>query len=343
MTSKMFSERDTRRTVFFLGRAVIFALLVAAAILSGRFTDFMNAYGLVFVFLGGVALSLMSFDVQEIVTALKDTGRPFQPTVKTRKSIIYWESASRNFWMVGVLATLVAFVVALTTSEGGIQGITTRMATSLIPTLYGAILSVICLVCALKLSTQSQLRHLEGANEGNDKTSFSLDFVNIVGYVLFVAIIAGTLIKADINATEPIFTAWGWVIHWPSLLIVLGGTVALVLFVGTGAGGQTLTLGFAVTGFIGSLMGCIQVLLGFSARNIEEIAAAMTFVLSSCFFALLGMMLVGAPLEDRTIKGSADASHSTSSRVAWYVFPLVTLILIVVTFVLVITPMKVPE
>jgi heme/copper-type cytochrome/quinol oxidase subunit 2 len=90
-------------------------------------------------------------------------------------------------------------------------------------------------------------------------------------------------------------------------------------------------------------MGCIQVIQGFAARSIEEISTAMAFVLSSCFFSLLGMMLLGAPLEDRALKNSARVRQSTMSRVAWTIFPLVTLILIIVTFILVITPMTVPK
>ena len=319
----------------------MFVILIAAVVLSGRFTNFMNAYGLVFVLLGGAALTLMSFSFHEIVAAFKETGRTNRSAAEIHKSTIFWESATRNYWMVGALATLVAFVVAMT-SEGGIQGITERMATSLIPTVYGAILSVVCLVPALKLRSQRALDLRVEPTEENEEISASI-LTHIVGYTLFITMIVGVLINADMNATEPIFSAWGWVMYWPSLLIVLGGTIAIATFVGTAAGGQTFTFGFAVTGFIGSLMGCIQVLLGFSARSIEEIAVAMTFVLSSCFFALLGMMLVGAPLEDRTLKSSTSARHSTMSRVAWYVFPLVTLILIVVTFVLVITPMTVPK
>jgi hypothetical protein len=163
----------------------------------------------------------------------------------------------------------------------------------------------------------------------------------LIGYVLFLALIIGTLIRAEMNATEPIFTPWGWVTYWPSLLVVLGGTTALVLFVGNGAGGHTFTFGFSVTGLLGSLMGFIQVLLGFAAASIEVVTIAMTFVLSSCLYALLGMMLVGAPLEDRALKRSPSARYSIISRVAWYVYPLLTLIFIVITFILVLTPMKV--
>lgn len=342
MKIKMSSEASRGKLAILMVRATMFVILIAAVVLSGRFTNFMNAYGLVFVLLGGAALALMSFSFHEIVAAFKDTGKTNRNAAEIHQSTIFWESASRNYWMVGALATLVAFVVAMT-SEGGIQGITERMATSLIPTVYGAILSVVCLVPALKLRSQRTLDLRDEPTEENEVAISTSSLAHIVGYTLFITMIIGVLIRADMNATEPIFSAWGWVMYWPSLLIVFGGTVAIATFVGTAAGGQTFTFGFAVTGFVGSLMGCIQVLLGFSARSIEEIAAAMTFVLSSCFFALLGMMLIGAPLEDRTLKTTTNARHSTMSRVAWYVFPLVTLILLVVTFVLVITPMTVPK
>ncbi len=340
----MTSENKKRNPFLVLGRILILAILIAAAVLSGRFADFMNLYGLGLVIIGGLVLLLMSFTFREVASAFKDAGRAIGSHPDCHKSLIFWSSASRNFWMVGVLASLISFVMALTDSTGGIGGIASRMASSLIPTVYGVILSVICLVPALKLKETRTLSPHEGITEENGKVqkgiTAALSFENIIGYVLFMTIIVGILIKAELSANAPILEAWEWVIYWPSLLVVLGGTIALVLFVGNSTKGRTFTLGFAITGLIGSLMGIIQVLLGFSSRSIQDITAAVTFILSSCFFALLGMMLVGAPLEDRSIKNSITAKHSTLSRVAWYVFPLITLILLVVTFVIVVTPMK---
>ncbi len=114
----------------------------------------------------------------------------------------------------------------------------------------------------------------------------------------------------------------------------------MVVFLGNDAAGRTFTLSFALTGLIGTLMGFVQVLISFAHRSIQDVASAMAFILSSCFVALLGMMLVGAPLEDRSVKRGRASKPSTLSRVAWYVFPLVTLILLVITLVLVITPIK---
>jgi len=340
----MTSKNRKRNPFLILGRLLVLAILIAAAIFSGKFADFMDLYGLAFVIVGGLALILMSFTAGEILAAFRDAGSAVGTHSESHKSLIFWESASRSFWMVGVLATLISFVMALTDSSGGIEGISSRMASALIPTVYGVILSVICLIPALKIKEVPSLGSNEGITEDDSEIqnsiTASLGFENVIGYVLFIAIIVGTLIKADLSSQAPIFEAWKWVVYWPSLLVVLGGTIALVLFVGNLAKGRMFTLGFAITGLIGSLMGIIQVLLGFSSKSIQDIAAAVTFILSSCFFSLLGMMLIGAPLEDRSIKNSKTAKHSTLSRVAWYVFPLITLILLVVTFVIVVTPMK---
>jgi len=71
---------------------------------------------------------------------------------------------------------------------------------------------------------------------------------------------------------------------------------------------------------------------------IDEIAAAVTFIISSCFVSWLGMMLVGAPLEDRMVKAGKINKHSPSNRLAWYIYPLVILIFLIMTFVVVVTP-----
>jgi flagellar motor component MotA len=275
---------------------------------------------------------------------MRSAGKPVGSQPENNKSLILWESASRSFWMVGVLATLIAFVMTMADSTGGIGGIATRMAAALVPTVYGVILSVICLVPAMKLKESRVSRSLEGKTELEGKLGEGaiapLCIENIIGYVLIAAIIVWSLIESALSSNDPILEAWEWIVYWPSLLVVLGGTIAIVLFVGNSPKGRTFTFGFAVTGLIGSLMGIIQVLLGFASRSIEDIAAAITFILSSCFFALLGLMIVGSPLEDRAIKTTSTAKHSTLSRVVWYVFPLVTLILLVITFFLIITPMK---
>lgn len=339
------SDTDTKSLLRVLVRALILATLVAVALISGKFNDLINLYDLGFVLTGGVAMALMSFAPAEIGTAFKKAGATPEPSDGHPAAVVFWESASRSFWMVGVLASVITFAIALTSSEGGIAAIATRMASSFIGAVYGLILSVICLVPAFKLSGARTLgpSGSTSAESGSAPTAPrpAFRYPRLVGYTVFVFMVAGTLIEAHLRIPEPNrFQAWEWLIYWPAVLVVLGGTSALVLFIGNAGKGQSFTFGFAVTGLLGALLGFIQVLLGMAARNIQDVSAAVSFVLSSCFFALLGMILVGAPLGNRWLRHSPHTKPPTLSLIAGYVFPLVALIFLVITWVVVLTPMK---
>jgi flagellar motor component MotA len=132
-------------------------------------------------------------------------------------------------------------------------------------------------------------------------------------------------------------------LNWPSLLVVLGGTTALVSFVGNAGTGQPITLSFAFTGLIGALMGVIQLLHHISiigGQSVKGIGAAITFSILSCFFAMLGMMVVGIPFEDRNLPIDERTTKLTFSRIAWYGFSLVVLLFVTFAVVMVVTPMR---
>ena len=131
-------------------------------------------------------------------------------------------------------------------------------------------------------------------------------------------------------------------VYRPSLLVVLGGTLALILFMGGNNTRLTPSAAFAGMGLIGSLMGFIQMLHGMTdpgPQGIGHVAGALAFILFSCFTALLGMALIGAPLEDRAIRIGRVGAPSAFSRVSWYVFPLLSLIFLVVVFIKIIVPL----
>ncbi len=333
---------NTKRLILVVGKTLTLAILVIAVLLTGRFSDFIYGYGLIIVLVGGVAMALMSFSTSEIGAAFKHAAGVSGAGEDLQKSALFWESASRNFWMLGILGSLINFVIALSTSEGGIAGIASRAAATFICVVYGMIMGVICFVPGWKLREKLQKETLEGAPETHEKSrqrlTPALRLENIIGYILFLSITSWAIVVPSLSLQTSRFRPWDWIIYWPSILVVLGGTLALVLFVGNSASGRSFTLGFFVTGLIGSLMGFIQVLLGFASRNIDEIAAAVTFIISSCFIAWLGMMLVGAPLEDRMVKAGKINKHAPSSRLTWYIYPLVILIFLIMTFVVVVTP-----
>jgi hypothetical protein len=340
----MSSEKNHKNVYLILGRILIVAVLAAAVVFSGKFSGFINVRGLLFVLLGSVTLALAGFSVPEVGAAFKHAaGVPGEPEA-IRKSIAFWEAAARNAWMTGVLGTILNFIVSLCTLSGGIVDVATRMATSFLATVYGLVLAVICAVPAWKLGEILRLRPAGIVPETTPKPmpaeAKSIRFENVLGYLLFLVVVSWMVFKPVLGIAHLNFSPFDWIIHWPSLLVVLGGTIALVLFVGSAGVGRMLTPAFAVTGLIGSLMGFIQVLLGFASKVIGTVGAGITFVISSCFVAMLGMMLVGAPWEDRLVKTGRMDRPSALSRAAVYVFPLLALIFLVVALVLVITPLK---
>jgi len=210
---------------------------------------------------------------------------------------------------------------------------------------YGIVLGVICFVPVLKLTGELSKYPLQAPSEALEKPGEKavkiLRFENIIGYALFIAVVGWTIVSSlSLYESGSPLNPLEVFIYWPSLLVVLGGTIVLVMFIGDAAAGRSFTLSFALTGLIGSLMAFVQTLISFSARGVKDVASAMTFIISSCFIALLGMMLVGMPLEDRTIKTEKNKKQLTLSRIAWYVFPVVALILLLFAFVMVLTPIK---
>jgi flagellar motor component MotA len=325
-------------------KAVILILLAAAASLSGKLASFIDPYGLIFVLAGGVAMAMIGFPGAAIANAFAHAaGRPGSGA-EIRRSALFWEAAARNVWMLGVLRSILNLVAALADQVGGIPAITTAMARSLLATFYGVFLAVVCFIPYWKLNGGLHGRSAPGdpgisemlPRDGRGRWRFGA----AVGYVLFFAVLISTLLKPSLQEIRMVMQ---WLIYWPAFLVVLGGTLALVLFVGKDSAAPMTSMAFAVTGLIGSLMGFIQALLGFANYSIAEVAAAVTLVLSSCFAALLGMLLVGAPMEDEAVCAGRISKPSVFSRAAWYVFPLVALIFLVLMFAIVVTPMTVPQ
>lgn len=336
---------NSKNIVSTLVRILILCCLVFTVILSGKFTDFMDGTGFVFIFLGGIALALMSFSFKEIGMAFKHTSGRADTAEEQQKSGYFWETAVRNFWMMGALGSVISFVIALGNSEGGIFGIANRMSASYLSSVYGIILAVICSVPALKISgiqaTQTMEQRLNAFEDSEDNNISFLRFETVIGYVLFIFVLGWAIFTPLLGqAFDGPLKPQDLFLYWPSLLVVLGGTIAIALFVGNAASGRFFTIGFALTGFLATLLGLVQAMFGFSSRGIQEIAAAIAFILSACFVALLGMMLVGNPLVDRSVKTDRIQKIQPLNRIAWFVFPFMTLILLLLSFVMVVTPIQ---
>jgi flagellar motor component MotA len=341
MTQPLYSKKIA--AVFL--RLLILGALVLAVILSGKFTDFMKGTSFIFVFLSGIFLTLISFSLKEIGLAFKHTSGRSGSAEEKRKAAYFWEATVRNFWMMGVVGSVISFVIALGSSEGGIFSIASRMSASYISAVYGMAIAVVCAIPALKTAAlwntkpKDERENMHEEQESNNMTFLKLD--NVIGYILFIFTLGWAIFTPLLGKVfDGPLKAQDLFLYWPSLLVVVGGTIAIALFVGNSGASRSLTIGFALTGMLATLMGFVQAMMGFSSKEIQDIASAITFILSSCFIALLGMMLVGNPLVDRSVKSDNIQKTHTLNRIAWFVFPFMTLIILFLTFIMVVTPIK---
>jgi len=339
----MLRESKKNSRVLVLVRFLVLAALVAAIAFSGKFDAFTKGHGLVFILAGMMFCALMGFNFKEMGAAFRHAAGGSGSSREIRTSSLFWESSARAAWVLGILASVIGFVQAFLEGPSSIAGIASRTALSLVPAVYGVILAIACTVPGWKLRSESGLPaegdNPEDSENGAAKKDAVLNFESVLGYVLFIGMMAW-IILGWAGYPQGVFTPWDWVFYWPSLLVVLGGTTVLVLFLGDGRAGTPFVIGFALAGLLGSLVGFVQALLGFAGKHVQQISAAVTFIISCCFVALLGMLLVGGPLEARWAKAGKKHGLLGFSRAAWYLLPVMTLIFLAITFIMVITPMK---
>ncbi|HOW84851.1 MAG TPA: hypothetical protein P5119_05805 [Candidatus Aminicenantes bacterium] len=318
------------------GRWIFAAALAVAIVASGLFASLKNGAGLFYVLCGAAAACLMAFTGREIAAAFGHAAGRAGSAADLAKSARFWEAAARNAWVLGAMGSALNFTIALGIGSESIADIGNRMIGSFIVTLYGLIAAVICLVPAIRLSGRAASAGPAGPAPGPGR-AVSPD--RIAGYVLFAAVIVLTVLLLGGGQPQGGPLPIGRVLFHPAaILTVIGGTVALALFLGAGA--QAWTYGFALTGLAGLFMGLIQALFGFVHKSIAEISSACAFIISASTLSLLGFAAVAGPLEDREILEGRRDRPSPLSRLFWAIFPLLTFIFLILTFLMVVTPME---
>lgn len=328
-----------------LARGLCAAAFIAAIVWSGLYAGLWHDAGLYYLLCGSVAAALMGFSWREIAGAFRlAADRPGSPGELIRAAY-FWEAAARNAWILGVLGSALNFTIALGFTGGGLQDISSRMIRAYVVGLYGMVLAVLCITAAVKI--QGRLASFASTDPSDPLERQAVvsetvpAYTRTLGYVLFALVLATagySLVRGESQGGP--LTLDKVLLHWPAILVVVGGTAALAIFMGAGAGARALTLGFALTGLISLLMGFIQALFGFVHQNIREISAALVFVVSASSFALLGMLVAGAPLEDREVMEGRRGQPGSLSRLLWVVFPLLAYLFLILAFIIVITPMK---
>jgi len=307
----------------------------------------MNTIGLLFLAVGSVAAALMGFRLQEIGHAFRlAAGRP-ATDAERRRAASFWEAAARNAWLLGALGSALNFTVALGGESGGIGDIAHRMIQSLVTMLYGLVLAAVCLVPGMKLAESAAARQAAGATKATPSAPVrpgrAAAAGRVAGYVLFAASLVVTVLflmgGRPRGGPLPLATI---LLHGPAILVVIGGAAVLAFFMGRGVGARAWTLGFAMAGTIALLTGLIQALFGFAHTSVGEISAAVAFIITAVTFALLGLLAVAAPLEDREVMDGRRDKAGAISRALWVIFPLLAFIALILTFIMVVTPMTKP-
>ena len=342
----MSSTNSGKRYLLIAGRILILLIVALGTLQSGTPASYIDPYGFLFVLVGGVALLMISFPGAEIWRAFRHAAGGSGNDAEIRNSAYFWEAAGRGFWILGglssVLSMIIDFARMATQEVAAMSAIIPMLIRSLLSTFYGSLLAVICFVPCWKLMEILQSR-LSAPNAERSETPIATGragwrFGTVLGYVIFLSALVSTLRIPNLWLV--------WTGFKPSLLVILGGSLALILFMGASNTRLTASAAFAGIGFIGSLMGFIQMLYGMTEsfpQGIAHVAGAVAFVLGSCFTALLGMALLGAPLEDRAIRTGRVGAPSAFSRVSWYVFPLLSLIFLVLVFINIILPLPGPH
>jgi hypothetical protein len=320
------------------------AAFVFAVIASGLFAGFFNRAGLLYIGLGSVAAAFMGFTGREIGAAFRHAAGRAGAAGELKRSAYFWEAAARNAWILGALGSAINFALAASGESGGIRDVSQRMIQSFVVMLYGLLLAVICLVPAMKLTGSSERADGAGPAPATAPTGRRfLSVERVASYISFAAVLVLTAFP-PVRGVPPQgpLSIVKVMLHWPAILFVFGGAIALALFMGPGAGARAWTIAFAVTGLVGLLTGLIQALFGFAHTDITEISAAIAFIITTSAFALLGLAVAAAPLEDQEVMSGRRGGAGPLSRMFWVLLPLLTFIFLLLTFIMVVTPMTKP-
>jgi hypothetical protein len=338
------STNSGKRIVINIGRILLLLIVAIGLLKAGTPASYYDRYGFFFVLIGGIALMMISFPGAEIWRAFLHAAGSSGNDEEIRNSAHFWEAAGRGFWILGglssVLSIITSFAAMRTVETAGMSAIVPILIRVLLSTFYGSLLAVICFVPCWKLMGKLQSRlSAPSAEPGDSPVSYARAgwrFGTLIGYVIFAVALVFAIHTATVSWLEV------GIVSLPSFLVVLGGTLALMLFMGGNNTRLTPSAAFAGMGLIGSLMGFIQMLHGMTdpgPRGIGQVAGALAIILAACYTALLGMAVIGAPLEDRALRTGRVSALSAFSRVSWYVFPLLSLIFMILVYTMIIMPL----
>jgi len=295
-------------------RGALLALSTLAAIASPYATAVTG--GLLVVLLGVALLALVP------------AAAPGRGSLGARR---LWEAATRAAWVSGALAAVLLFVRALGDSERGIEAIATGMALAFVPGVAGLALA--------SLAAAVAFRRMGPAAAAPAPAVAPPSWDLRLGRALFLALVVWFAWVPQSGGGDLPFAPRDWLLHGPTLLLVAGATLALVLLFGR-AWKDLAPVALALAGTLAALVGLLQALLGMARVSIALVTAGMQSVATACFVTLVAMALLAAA--PAAASGDRTDGARTANSVAYALFPLVSLLLLAIAMVMVMTPMKKP-
>jgi len=275
--------------------------------------------GFLFVVLGASAL---------LVTTVATVG--WRATMF--RTATFREAAARAAWTTGALGTVVFFECVLFGPSEGLAAGANRLASSFVSSLYG---------CGLAAGLLAWMLRAMPTDGRVPRTSFAGSAWDLwLGRTLFAVLVAWPLLYARWSVVGPRLVDSMRMLHWPAVLVLIGLVAAIHLIGGAQVRERAGSAALAGAGTLTALAGLVQALLGIAGADITTISAGIGFLVTACFTTLIGLALITFPRDDRSRQRDMANGAALATRIAWVLFPLVTVGLMAITFIMILTPMQ---
>ena len=314
-----------------VGGVGVLAVLAAGGAILARSVSAASLTGLAIVSGGVAAVLLLGFPVREIARAIGSAARSTASPGERRSAALVWEAAARNAWVLSAVSAVAGFVSVLCSDFGSLSRFVSGVGDRAAGVALGVLFAVVFAIPALRVLPSSELPPEAEAAPAPPP------WQRILGGVALVALLAWPLL---VHGPGGQFEPGSWLLNGPAWLVTAGGTLALALYLRGIGHGASVVVGLGGAGTVGVLLGLTRALHGFATVSIDDVAGGMMFAVSSGYAALTGLAVVGLPLLDRDAREGRRVPGA--ARGAACGFPLVVLILLVVTVLLVMVPMEKP-
>jgi hypothetical protein len=305
----------------------VVAVLAAAGAILARWTSPASATGLATVTAGVAAVLFLGFPGNELARAIACAAGA--GLGERRRAALVWQLAAWSAWVLSAASAVAGFVTAFAAESGGLARFLAGVGDRTVGVAAGLLLAVLLAVPALRLAGSEGT----AAGPGSSPAAWQRLLAGLVLLALFAAPVFG---RGSGGRFEPL----PWLLHGPAWLVVLGGALALALYLRDLGRGTAAVLGLTAAGTVGIILGLARGLHGFATVSIEDVAGGLMFAISSGYAALAGLAGVGLPLVAGDLREGRRAPGAV--RTAVLSFPVVVALLLAVTILLAVVPMEKP-